>query len=88
MLCETVWVLTTSYSFGRAEVAAALGRMLQAKNVTFASADALARALAAYSAGKGDFADYLIRERARAAGCAQVATFHRVLLKAPGFVAP
>ena len=43
-------------------------------------------ALDAYEAGKGDFADYLIREHARAADCEHVATFDRVQLRERGFV--
>jgi len=45
-------------------------------------------ALDGYEAGKGDFADYLVREHARAADCESVATFDRVLVKERGFVAP
>ena len=37
---------------------------------------------------EGDFADYVIKEHARAAGCDEVATFDWALLKEPGFVAP
>ena len=35
-----------------------------------------------------DFADYVIRERARRNGCEAVATFDKTLLKERGFVAP
>lgn len=45
------------------------------------------RALDAYDAGGGDFADYLAREQARAAECETVATFDKVLLRERGFVA-
>ena len=44
-------------------------------------------ALEAYDAGRGDFADYLIREHARVSGCEAVATFDGDLLKEPGFIA-
>ena len=46
--------------------------------------DQLIRALDAYEAGKGDFADYLIREHARAEDCEHVTTFDRVLLRERG----
>jgi predicted nucleic-acid-binding protein len=42
----------------------------------------------AFAAGRGDFADYVMRESARAAGCHEVATFDRALLREPGFIAP
>jgi len=43
------------------------------------------RAVAAYRDGAGDFADYLTREQALAAGAAQVVTFDRAVKGEPGF---
>ena len=88
VLCETVWVLTTSYRFPRAEVVGALGRVLQSRQFLFPSPDVVANALEAFARGGGDFADYVIRETARAAGCKSVATFDGALLKEPGFALP
>ncbi len=45
-------------------------------------------ALEAHRTGPGDFADYLICERAREAGCELVATFDRALLNQAGFSKP
>jgi len=87
VVCEVVWVMSVSYHVGRKEIAAVLRNLLRARHVTFRAADQLIRALEAYESGKGDFADYLIREHARAADCVQVATFDRVLLRERGFVA-
>jgi predicted nucleic-acid-binding protein len=88
VMCEIVWVLATSYKLRRADISQALGRLLRARNLSFSSSDQLARALESYSSGRGDFADYLIREHARASGCEAVVTFEGRLLKEPGFVAP
>ena len=88
VMCETVWVLGSAYRFTRAEIADALGTLLRAKMVVFSSADRLMSSLEAYRKGKGDFADYLIREHARAQGADGVATFDKKLLKEPGFFAP
>ena len=88
VMCETVWVLSTSYRFSRSEIAGVLGDLLRGRGVVFSSSDSLARALQAYVAGKGDFADYLIREHASAAGAETVATFDRALLKQAGFSKP
>jgi predicted nucleic-acid-binding protein len=87
VVCETVWVMSVSYGVGRKEIAGVLRNLFRARHLTFTATDQLIRALDAYEAGKGDFADYLIREHARAAGCEDVATFDRVLLKERGFVA-
>ena len=66
VVCETVWVLSVSYHVGRQEIASVLRNLLRARHLTFSATDQLIRALDAYEAGKGDFADYLIREHARA----------------------
>jgi len=88
VLCETVWVLTARYGFSRAEVAAVLRRLLDAEHLSFATPAQHSRALAAFSAGKGDFADYVIREHGLAAGCSAVATFDQALLKETGYQSP
>ena len=88
VVCETVWVLAAAYKFGRAEIAAVLRDVLRARHLAFAAPDQLTRALACFAAGKGDFADYLMREHARAAGYDEVATFDKVLLRERGFASP
>ena len=88
VLCEVVWVLSVSYAAPKADIAAAIRKLLHARQLTFRASDVLLRALEAYAAGKGDFADYLVRENARAAGCDSVLTFDKSLLKEPGFARP
>lgn len=88
VVCETVWVLTAAYRVKRAAVITILRQLLRAKHLYFAAPDLIARALDAFAAGRGDFADYLIREQARAAGCNDVATFDLALLGEPGFREP
>jgi predicted nucleic-acid-binding protein len=88
VVCETVWVLSSAYRFSRTEIVSAIAALLRAKNVEYGSSDQLARALDAFRLGKGEFADYLIREHAKAAGAAAVATFDRALLAESGFTSP
>lgn len=88
VVCETVWVLGVAYEVGRKEIAALLRNLFRARRLAFGTVEQLIRALDSYESGKGDFADYLIREHARAADCESVATFDRLLLKERGFVAP
>ena len=88
VVCEIVWVLGTSYKVRRKEIGHLLGQLLRAQHLTFPAVDRLMRSLGAYESGGGDFADYLIREWARDAGCEAVATFDGPLLREPGFVAP
>ena len=88
VVCETVWVLTAAYEVTRAEVRRILSLLLTASHLRFRDLDQLARARDAFDAGRGDFADYLIREQAVAAGCERVATFDRALLSEQRFSLP
>jgi predicted nucleic-acid-binding protein len=88
VLCELVRVLTRSYGFAPAQILPVLERLAAAKQLRFDSVDNVLRALSAYAHGKGDFADYLIREQAKAAGCTTLTTFDRRLLAEEMFVAP
>jgi predicted nucleic-acid-binding protein len=88
VLCELVWVLSYSYQVDRPALIAILRDLLSARQILIVSRDAVARAVDAYAAGRGDFADYVIREQARAMGSESVATFDRALLKEDGFSQP
>lgn len=88
VLCETVWVLEDSYAFARGAISDTLEKLLAAGNLRFENAERAERALAAFRAGKGDFADYVIAEQAIAAGCETVLTFDKALLREPRFEAP
>lgn len=88
VMCEIVWVLETCYKFRRNEITGVLERLIRARHLAFSSLDRLARALQSYRSGQGDFADYVIREHARTAGCESVVTFDGDLLKEHGFLAP
>ena len=85
MICEVVWVLSISYHVGRDEIAGVLRGVLHARHLRFAATDQLDRALQAFERGKGDFADYLIREHARHAGYTPVVTFDKALLREADF---
>jgi len=83
-----VWVLTSCYRIHRAKIAEVLRKLTTSRQMSFDATDRITRALDAFASGRGDFADYLLREHARRAGCKTVATFDRVLLKEPGYTAP
>jgi len=87
-LCEIVWAMRYTYRVPRATIRETLGALVRTKHFTFERPEGLGRAVTAFGAGRGDFADYLIRERAREAGCGTVATFDRDLLTEDGFRAP
>jgi predicted nucleic-acid-binding protein len=85
VLCELVWVLTRRVGLSRADIADTIDRIFRTELIVLSDAAVLDRALGAYRHGKGDFADYLIREQAIAAGASEVATFDRVLKGEEGF---
>ena len=88
VLCELVWVLDRCFEFRPEEIQHALRQLLLARQLTFSSLDLFQRALAAYEEGRGDFADYLIREHGRESGSTHMVTFDKDLLEEPGFLAP
>lgn len=85
VLCEMVWVLRARYGKARAEIAEVLHGLLEVEGVVVGDPSVVRRALVAYRKGPGDFADYLLRERAAFAGAEPLATFDRSLRAEPGF---
>jgi predicted nucleic-acid-binding protein len=85
VLCELVWVLTRRAKQSRAGIADALERLLDTESIVVADPSVARGALAAYRDGSGDFADYIIREQALAAGASEVVTFDRALRGETGF---
>lgn len=88
VLVELVWVLRAAYGFSRREIHEALTALASADHLSFEDDERLSRVLRAFGEGRGDFADYLIRERALAYGCSTVETFDRVLQAEDGFSPP
>lgn len=88
VLAEVVWVLASRYRCTRTEVSSVVRKLAEAEDLVFESTERLVRALRSFDRGKGGFADYLIAERARDAGCSAVATFDRALHAEAGFVVP
>jgi predicted nucleic-acid-binding protein len=85
VMCELVWVLTRRVGLSRADIADALDRLLRTELVVVADAAITSRTLSAYREGRGDFADYLVREQAMAHEALEVVTFDRTLKGEAGF---
>jgi predicted nucleic-acid-binding protein len=79
VLCELVWVLNRRAGLTRAEIADTIERVLRTELIVVAESAMVETALEAYRTGRGDFADYLIRAQAEAAGASEVITFDRAL---------
>lgn len=85
VLCELVWVLTRGYGHAKAEIIGVLELILMTKQFQLENDPLVRRSLDAFQAGGGDFADYLIGEVCRQAGCEECVTFDRGLKGASGF---
>lgn len=88
VLCETVWTLARIYHFSRDRIAVVVDDLIASDNFVLESSDDVNAALDAFRAGRGDFADYLIRECARRAGTLPVATFDKAVMQEEGFSGP
>lgn len=75
VLCELVWLLESAYRYSREEIASVLGDLLRTRQLVIEDLDVARKALDRYAERGGDFADYVIVERCRVAGCERVASF-------------
>lgn len=84
VLCETVWVLESAYQYSRQQIGAVLERLLRTHQFNVEDVRAAWAALRMYRSGVADFADCLIGETNREAGCAQTVTLDRKAARAGG----
>ena len=82
-LIETSWVLTYTYGFDAKDVTHVLEDVVNADEFVVENPAVVGRALEAAAAG-ADFADALIAETARQAGCERTVTFDRRAVKRAG----
>jgi predicted nucleic-acid-binding protein len=85
VLCELVWVLARSYGQAKAQIIDVIEHILEAEQFRIEGDLIVRRSLDAFRGGKADFADYLIGEICRKAGCEDCVTFDRGLKSAAGF---
>ncbi len=85
VLAETIWVLSTTYGLGTAEIGTAVEMFLDHNDLTLQDADAVTAALAHYRRRPAlGFSDCLVLEIARKAGHLPLGTFDRDLGKLDG----
>lgn len=85
VLCELVWVLDRSYRCTKAAILAALDKILETDLFVIENDGIVRRSVEEYRAGKGNFADYVIGNVAKHAGCSGTVTFDRSLAGNEGF---
>lgn len=85
VLAETFWVLDAVYNRSPAQIAAAIDRLLNHKELTLQDADAVALALDHFRSRPSlGFSDCLVLEIARKAGHLPLGTFDRNFAKLDG----
>ncbi len=81
---ELVWVLSSSYSLDRQQVASALDLLLRSKEIVVDRADQVLQALRRFKSGSADFADCLIERIAHGAGYTKTMSFDVAAVKSAG----
>ncbi|MGH7387839.1 MAG: PIN domain-containing protein [Candidatus Rokuibacteriota bacterium] len=85
VLCELVWVLEAGYGFSRADIAAALERIMATAQFEIDGHDLALAALDDFRRSSADFSDCLIGRRNRDAGAPETVTFDRSRKGLAGF---
>lgn len=85
VLVELAWVLRARYTQPREEIVRVLELLLATGGVIVPEEQLVRDAVSAFAAGRGDFADHLIRLRANARGATPMATFDEALHGLKGF---
>jgi predicted nucleic-acid-binding protein len=85
VLCEAIWVLTSSYGQAKAEIVRLLELILRTEQFVIEREAIVRYSLEMFRSGKAGFADYLIGEICLEAGCEDCITFDRGLKGAAGF---
>ncbi len=81
---ELVWVLESCYFVGRAEIEAVVESLLRSRELVVEETELVWRALQTFSRSKAEFADCLIEQSGRIAGCEYTVTFDQRAARATG----
>ena len=85
VLVELVWVLRARYRVERTAIVRALEALLDGASLVIPDEMLVREAVTRYAAGRGDFADHLIRARAESRGASPLATLDEELFGLRGF---
>ena len=77
VIIELVWVLESSYDFGKDRIIETLDALLRSQELAVERADAVRQALRRFAASRADFADCLIERCCQQAECQYTVTFDR-----------
>lgn len=86
-LIEIVWSLRSQATYSRERIAILVEELLRADNIVLGNRDSVERALDAFRRGKAGFADYLIADLNRQAGCSTTMTIDKAAARSSAFEA-
>ena len=84
-IAEVVWVLERAYGLADPDIAAAIERMLQIEVLVVENEQEVFAAMVELKRGRATFADALIGELGRRAGCTFTLTFDKKARRLPSF---
>lgn len=84
-MVELAWVLVRSYGVADQRLATIIEHLLEAPTLVVENEVEVFTALTALKRGHGDFADVVLGELGRRAGCSVTFTFDRKAARLPGF---
>ncbi|MBI3679789.1 MAG: type II toxin-antitoxin system VapC family toxin [Acidobacteria bacterium] len=85
VLCETAWVLKSTYGYSKSDILGAFEWLLQIEQFRLEDEDAVQQALQLSRSPAADFSDHLIGCRNAKMGCATTLSFDRALARTPHF---
>jgi predicted nucleic-acid-binding protein len=85
ILVETAWTLRARYKYPKLEVLQHIKKLMGSEAYHVVDRDAVSEALQTSTKHSIDFADALIGEINRLAGCTATVTFDAAVLQVPGF---
>lgn len=85
VIVETAWALRRLYLYDRAQIAAAIGSVLDVAEFEVESAEEVRSAVADFQRTAAGFVDCLLARTNVSAGCEFTVTFDRKAAKVPGF---
>lgn len=77
VLCELVWVLSASYRTDKEAIIQVLEQLLMTRQVVIQHREIVTAAVDAFRSSRAGFADCVIAQINKSAGCAKTATFDR-----------
>lgn len=82
VLVELVWVSESCYDASRNDITQIVRRLLSIRQLVVQDTEVVWKALRQFERSGADFADSLVEQLARAAGCSSVMTFDKAAAKA------